>query len=223
MIKIRRRTAIIVGITTLALAGGGAAYAATAGGPVDSAGVIHGCFTTAELNGSHALVLQDAGTTCPKNTTAVQWNQAGPAGPAGATGPAGPAGAQGPAGPAGPKGADGSAAFDEGTLSYSGAQNGGTASCLLFDPAGPDASSLAASATTVDGLASCDLTGLPQGDTLIVTENSGLILGSNGFGQNSPVPFMAARGSSPGEWIVSLSLSATILSASFTFEAIPIP
>lgn len=107
MIQIRRRTAIIVGISTLALAGGGAAYAATAGGPVDSAGVIHGCYTNAAVKGSHALVLQDAGTSCPAGTTAISWaaqGPPGPAGPTGPTGPAGPTGAAGPSGPAGPPG-----------------------------------------------------------------------------------------------------------------------
>jgi hypothetical protein len=113
----RLRNIVIAGGTALALmAGGTAAGAAIASGPVDSSGVIHGCWTNAEINGSHALVLQDAGTSCPKGTTAVTWNQTGPAGPAGQTGPAGPkgatgaqgpqgaTGAQGPAGPAGPAG-----------------------------------------------------------------------------------------------------------------------
>lgn len=109
MIQIRQRTAIIVGISTLALAGGGAAYAATAGGPVDSAGVIHGCYTNAAVKGSHALVLQDAGTSCPAGTTAISWAAQGPPGPTGPTGPAGPTGAAGPAGPVGPTGPPGPA------------------------------------------------------------------------------------------------------------------
>jgi collagen type I alpha len=96
------------------LTGGGAAGAAiVATGPIDGSGVIHGCYTTRAVNGSHIFVLQNAGSTCPRGTTAISWNQQGPAGPAGATGPAGPAGAQGPAGatgatgPAGATGATG--------------------------------------------------------------------------------------------------------------------
>lgn len=104
----RTRSIVITGTAALALAAGGtAAGAAIAGGPVDSSGVIHGCWTNAEVNGSHVFVLQDSGTTCPKGTTAISWNQtgpAGPAGPAGATGPAGPEGATGPTGSTGPAG-----------------------------------------------------------------------------------------------------------------------
>jgi hypothetical protein len=134
------RRIIITGAAALALvAGGTAAGAAIASGPVSSSGVIDGCYTNAEVNGSHVFVLQDQGTACPKGTTAISWNQTGPAGPAGpqgptgatgltgatgatgltgatgATGPAGPTGAtgqtgpQGPAGPAGPQGSQGPA------------------------------------------------------------------------------------------------------------------
>jgi Collagen triple helix repeat (20 copies) len=109
------------GLAGALVMGGGAALASTTG-PV-SGGVITGCYTNAEVNGSHALVLQDGGSTCPKGTSAVNWYEqgaAGPAGPAGPTGPAGPAGPQGsqgatgpqgpagPTGPAGPAGATGS-------------------------------------------------------------------------------------------------------------------
>jgi hypothetical protein len=101
----RLRTVLAATGAAIALvAGTTTAYAAAAGGPVDSSGVIHGCWTNAAINGTHVLVLQDAGTTCPKGTTAISWNQQGPAGPAGATGPAGPAGTTGPAGPQGLKG-----------------------------------------------------------------------------------------------------------------------
>jgi hypothetical protein len=90
------------------VAGGGIAYAVSvSSGPLDSSGVVHGCYTNQAINGSHVVVLQDAGTTCPKGTTAISWSQsgaAGPAGPAGATGAIGAAGPVGPAGPAGPKG-----------------------------------------------------------------------------------------------------------------------
>lgn len=108
------RKALITGAVPLALvAGGTAAGAAIASGPLDGSNVIYGCYTTKALNGSHALVLQDVGTSCPNGTTAIQWNEQGPAGAQGAQGPAGPAGppgpqgatgATGPQGPAGPPG-----------------------------------------------------------------------------------------------------------------------
>jgi hypothetical protein len=102
------RRIIITGATALALvAGGTAAGAAIASGPVSSSGVIDGCYTNAEVNGSHVFVLQDQGTACPKGTTAISWNQTGPAGPAGATGPTGPAGPKGATGPAGAQGLPG--------------------------------------------------------------------------------------------------------------------
>jgi Collagen triple helix repeat (20 copies) len=96
------RTIFISTVSAFAvLAAGTSAGAAITGRPVDGSGVIHGCWTNAALNGTHVFVLQDAGTTCPKGTTAISWNQQGPTGP---TGPAGPVGLAGPIGPPGPKG-----------------------------------------------------------------------------------------------------------------------
>jgi Divergent InlB B-repeat domain/Collagen triple helix repeat (20 copies) len=94
------------GLAVALVAGGGTALGASSG-PVTSTGLITGCYTNAEVNGSHAVVLQDGGTACPKGTSAISWAQQGPAGPAGAAGPAGPAGATGPAGPAGANGTSG--------------------------------------------------------------------------------------------------------------------
>ena len=92
----RLRTVLIGTGAALALvAGGTAAYAVTTG-PIDGSGVIHGCYYPANAGGSHKLVLQNVGTSCPTGTTAIKWNQKGPAGP---TGPQGPTGTQGPAGP----------------------------------------------------------------------------------------------------------------------------
>ena len=85
--QMRTRTVLLATGATIALTiGGTTAYAAVAGGPVDSGGVVHACFTNAAIKGSHAIVLQDAGTTCPSGTTAVTWNQQGPAGATGAVG-----------------------------------------------------------------------------------------------------------------------------------------
>lgn len=106
--EMRTRTGLLaIGATMALTIGGGTAFAAIAGSPVSSGGVISGCYTTQALNGSHVFVLQDAGTTCPKGTAAISWSQTGPAGATGLAGPAGPAGATGPIGPQGPAGAAG--------------------------------------------------------------------------------------------------------------------
>ena len=99
------RRIIITGAAALALvAGGTTAGAAIAAGPIDGSGVIHGRYYPASKGGSSQVVLQNAGTTCPKNTTAITWNQTGPQG---ATGPQGPQGPQGQTGPQGPQGQTG--------------------------------------------------------------------------------------------------------------------
>ena len=75
-----RRTKIVTSAAVgLVLVGAGtAAGAVVPSSPVDSLGVIHGCLTKGAVNGSLALVLQDVGTTCPRGTTPVSWNQVGP-------------------------------------------------------------------------------------------------------------------------------------------------
>ena len=121
----RARTALLgIGGAIVLTIGGGTAYAAIAGGPVDSSGVIHGCYDS----GGNVKVI-DSGTTCPKGYTALSWSQTGPQGPAGATGatgsqgPAGPPGATGPAGPAGATG-------PQGPASPIGRSGGGTATAI---------------------------------------------------------------------------------------------
>jgi hypothetical protein len=81
-----RKALVIGGAAAALLAAGTAAGAAIAASPIDSSGVIHGCYTTQALNGSHVFVLQDAGTSCPRGTTAISWNQQGPQGPPGQNG-----------------------------------------------------------------------------------------------------------------------------------------
>lgn len=102
----RLRTIMIATGATIALIGTGTAYAAVAG-PIDSSGVIHGCYYPATTAGSHKIVLQNTGTTCPSGTTAIKWNQTGPAGPAGPPGPPGPQGPKGDTGAQGPPGPTG--------------------------------------------------------------------------------------------------------------------
>jgi hypothetical protein len=88
---------LAAGLAIVLVAGGGTALAASASSSPLSGGVITACYTNAEINGSHVIVLQNAGTTCPNGTTALQWSQTGPAGPIGATGSQGTQGAAGPA------------------------------------------------------------------------------------------------------------------------------
>jgi hypothetical protein len=91
------------GLAAALVAGGGTALAASTS-PISGTGVITGCYTNAAVNGSHAVVLQNGGTSCPQGTSAITWDQTGPAGP---TGPAGATGATGAAGSAGATGAQG--------------------------------------------------------------------------------------------------------------------
>ena len=133
-------------LKTLALAAGGflvllagaTAAGAAIASPIDGSGVIHGCYTNTPINGSHVFVLQDAGITCPKGTTAVSWNQTGPAGPPGATGPAGQTGAtgpQGPVGPAGPQGPAGSSTAGPSGLDTTVVYASGTGNVPAYCPA----------------------------------------------------------------------------------------
>ena len=76
---ISKRMALVSAGAAVVLAIGGTAAAAVISGPVDGNGVVHGCYSSAAIKGSHVIVLQDAGSTCPNGTTAVSWNQQGPA------------------------------------------------------------------------------------------------------------------------------------------------
>jgi hypothetical protein len=134
MIRISRRI-IIAGATTLVLAAGtsiAAAAAMSSASPVDSSGDIHGCWTNSGLNGSHVFVLQDAGTSCPKGTTAISWNEQGPAG---STGPTGPAGPSGPAGSTGSSASAGPTTAGPGGLNVTGVQSGDTRIGTQYDAA----------------------------------------------------------------------------------------
>jgi hypothetical protein len=68
----RTRTIVISRVSALILLAAGTTAGAAITGPVDGSGVISRCYTTKALNGSHVLVLQDAGTTCPAGTTAIK-------------------------------------------------------------------------------------------------------------------------------------------------------
>lgn len=187
----RLRRIVITGAAALALAAGGtAAGAAIAAGPVDSSGVIHGCWTNAAINGTHAFVLQDAGTNCPKGSTAISWNQQGPAGAPGtgatvaslASGNAncapggasitdgkgdvayacnGAAGATGPQGPAGSSGVE----IDAGTAL---AQDGSGNYYCEGGSVGPDAGSIKISPYATNyGDTECVISGFPSPAVLV--------------------------------------------------------
>jgi len=90
----------------LALALGGAAFAAQATAHRRAAGVINACM---QKRTGRLRVVSSAGA-CRKGERPLSWNAQGPAGPPGATGPGGPAGAPGPpgvTGAPGPAGATG--------------------------------------------------------------------------------------------------------------------
>jgi hypothetical protein len=126
-----RRIILTVAAALALVAGGTAAGAAIASGPVDSSGVVHGCYTTNAIKGSHFFVLQDAGTNCPRDTTAIMWNQQGRQGPQGSAGSQGPQGVAGPQGPAGTSGWSGQVQF---TLKYG---NNDIDSVEIVSQAGP--------------------------------------------------------------------------------------
>lgn len=107
---ITRRVLAVAGTVTVLVGGGTAAGAAIAAGPVSS-GVVSACYkTVAASNGSHTVVLEDTGHTCPSGYTHATWNQKGQTGPQGPVGPAGPQGPQGPQGLVGPQGPRGPSA-----------------------------------------------------------------------------------------------------------------
>jgi hypothetical protein len=138
------RRIILTMASALALvAGGTAAGAAIASGPVDSSGVVHGCYTTNAIKGSHFFVLQDAGTSCPRGATAIMWNQQGAQGPQGSPGPQGVAG---PQGPAGTSGWSGQVQFTENSTAT------GIASAEILSQAGPSTLSVKIDPNNPEGM-----------------------------------------------------------------------
>jgi hypothetical protein len=75
--RVKRGYVIAAVVTVLVVAGGTAAYATVIATTPVSGGVIYGCYTNAAVNGSHVVVLQNAGTTCPNGTTAISWTEQG--------------------------------------------------------------------------------------------------------------------------------------------------
>lgn len=167
--SMKTRRIVITGAAALALVAGGTAAAAAVASPIDSGGVIHGCYYPATTAGSHKVVLQDTGTNCPSGTTPIKWNQTGPAGP---TGPAGAQGPQGPKGDTGPQG-------PQGLQGPPGISHGYTYFRMFAAGTGPQ---VAPDGTAFASLGA--LTGLPFGnymiDATLDVENT-----ANFFGQNN--------------------------------------
>lgn len=117
--RARAAASIAIGAVIGGSVAGGIAYATTP----DAAGVIHTCYS--KLGGS--LRVLNSGR-CNALETALDWNQAGPPGPAGAPGPAGRDGTDGAPGAPGAPGTPGAPGpkGDPGGLTDSYAQAGST-------------------------------------------------------------------------------------------------
>ncbi len=77
-----KRILLFIAAITVAVLGGAAIAYASIPGPD---GVIHGCYKTSNP-GQGALIAIDSAASCPSGTAALNWNQAGPQGPAGISG-----------------------------------------------------------------------------------------------------------------------------------------
>ncbi len=103
--RARHRGAILItGALAAGLLAGSAGLAGAEG--ADEPPVIEGCYESRLPSLGYLRVLPEGGS-CRRDEKPINWNQAGPPGPAGAAGPAGavgPAGPQGPEGPQGPAG-----------------------------------------------------------------------------------------------------------------------
>jgi hypothetical protein len=100
----RMRLALVAGAVLAGSAVGGVAQAAGMRQHIPGAdGVIDACFD----DEGKLRVVDPQAEGCRREEGALQWNQTGPQGPAGATGAQGPAGAPGPAGAQGGRGLSG--------------------------------------------------------------------------------------------------------------------
>jgi hypothetical protein len=80
-IKLRRVMVIALSATVLAGVGTAAAAAVIRNTTPVSGGVVNACYkTTAASNGSHSVLLENAGHACPSGYTDVTWNRTGPSG-----------------------------------------------------------------------------------------------------------------------------------------------
>lgn len=168
--KLKRRTAVVSGLSAVVLLGAGAASAAPSASPAPT--TYAGCVQhdTGVLYG-----VTTATASCLKHDTAISWDSVGaqgqqgvpglpgPAGPAGATGPKGDTGAAGPAGPAGETGPKGDTGATGGTGGTGPA--GATGPQGEQGPAGPQGAKGDTGATGAPGPAGAGLTTLTAGPT----------------------------------------------------------
>jgi hypothetical protein len=104
--KIRSKLGLVLTVGVAGLVAGSIAWAAVP----DGAGVIHACYNDANGRVRITDTQNPKLSAClAKTETALDWNQQGPAGPAGDTGPRGASGLAGDTGPQGPAGSAGQA------------------------------------------------------------------------------------------------------------------
>jgi hypothetical protein len=193
------RKIIITCAAALALvAGGTAAGAAIAQGPVSN-GQVQGCYDS----GGNLRVLLPGQTSCPKGWTALNWSQQGPAGPAGPQGPAGP--------PGGSNITRGTLLVTESAEStepgFPGPVGPTTFTCSLQNVTGPAAGSVSVTAFSGEQGPTplgCDISGLPANFTWTLTpvnDTCGYGLDGTfppGGGPGTPCPDITSMNSSAG-------------------------
>lgn len=192
--RISKRAGIVTAVSAMVLFGGGAAIAASAG-PVDSSGVIHGCYD----GGGNLKVNLSQPAACAKDYTALNWNQTGPQGPKGDTGATGATGPQGPPGPVGQTGPQGPA----GDTGATGA-TGDTGQAGPAGPAGPAGANGVSGYDLIEqppngrvGGGTYDLPGLTE-RTYDVPCPSGDVVISGGFTSSGS---LSINSDAPGFWI----------------------
>jgi hypothetical protein len=168
------RRIAITGVAALTLLGGGTiAGAAVANSPIDGSGVIHGCYNPRSRHGSYTVRLQSMGTSCPRGTMAISWNQQGPQGMPGPQDGNGNTayactGARGATGPQGPAGA---ANVDYGVVQVTTSiqDRSPYTECSFDEVGGPDALTVFAAWNGSIGTWTCEITGFPAGAVPTVT------------------------------------------------------
>jgi tail collar domain/collagen triple helix repeat protein len=152
-------------------------------------------------NSTGAVQIVGSTTSCPSGSHKIQWNQTGPAGPAGAkgaTGATGPTGAKGATGATGPKGATGAAGPEgpkgaEGPTGMTGPK-GATGPAGPTGPQGlqgpPGTGIVPANLTKLSGALSTNGGVAYTGSSSFVYDSSlcmigDVILSVNGYGENA--------------------------------------
>jgi hypothetical protein len=77
---VSRKLALAVAGASAVIALSGSAVYAVSSAVANSSAIIHGCVGKTARNGTRDLLIRETGRSCPKGTTALNWNQQGPAG-----------------------------------------------------------------------------------------------------------------------------------------------